>query len=115
MRIKVKWDVIKRFKLFIMSSILFLVGVVIQEIFFPNITPSQPYLLMGIGQIPVIVYVFVILATLCFGAGFAEDYYRCKYDDKPYIFFQKKDDMDRDIKKYPITKFWYKLTGQLEE
>jgi hypothetical protein len=114
MELKTKWDVIKRFKLFVMCGILVTVGIVVQLIIFPE-TMAAPASVWGVGQIPVIILPFAYMTMFFFGAAVCEDYYRCKYDNKPYLLFQKKDDMNRDIKKYPITRVWYWITGQLKE
>jgi hypothetical protein len=101
MRLHLLLLAVNRFRLFLISAVILIFGAVLR-----SINPD-------ISDLP------VVIASLAFGAAMAEDWYRCKYNDKPTIMFKTEEEfkeiMKKDITQYPLTKYWYKITGRLDE
>jgi hypothetical protein len=107
--------IIKRFKWFFACALLVAIGMIIQLLFFPAPLPHTGFSLTTQHQTPDISILLAEVAMFCFGFGFAEDYYRCKYGEEPCLLFRKKSELKRDKKKYPMTWFWLWITHQLKE
>jgi hypothetical protein len=109
--------ILVRYKLFALTILCLLIASIITLMFVPEGAMTKS--LLDPTPNPAIANIIGALGVFFFGAGMTEDYYRCKYNDRPTVLFctpeENEERIQRDIKKVPALKHWYKLTGRMKE